>query len=271
MNNGSNNTRSSINILGIPIILTSIYYEFLFPFLVLIILCICSLEYVKLINRLNADLSLSLLLPFNLLIFLNAYFIFFNELEMLISFLILSFIYEILFHKTSSTQNVAFYLMGAILIGYCLSASLIQIRYIDNGFYYTLALFISVWVCDTFAFFFGCKLGKSKILPAISPNKTWVGCISGLVGSAIIFSLFYFLNNKFQLDINLDMMHIVVLSLITGIFGQIGDFAESAMKRQAHIKDTGSILMGHGGFLDRFDSITFAAPLYYIYITNFIK
>ena len=66
-------------------------------------------------------------------------------------------------------------------------------------------------------------------------------------------------------------MHIVVFSLIAGVFGQIGDFAESAMKRQVHIKDTGSILMGHGGFLDRFDSITFAAPLYYIYITNFIK
>ena len=120
MKNSSNNTRSLINVLGIPIILSSIYYETLFPFLVLIVLCVSSLEYIKLINRLNADLTLFILLPFNLLILLNAYFLFFNVLDMLILFLIACFIYEILFHKTSGTQNVAFYLMGAILIGYCL-------------------------------------------------------------------------------------------------------------------------------------------------------
>ena len=61
------------------------------------------------------------------------------------------------------------------------------------------------------------------------------------------------------------------ITFMAGDFGQIGDFAESAMKRQVYVKDTGTILMGHGGFLDRFDSITFAAPLYYIYIVNFIQ
>ena len=135
MKDNSNNSRSLINLLGIPVILTSIYYEFLFPFLVLVVLLASSLEYIKLINRLNADLSLSLLLLFNFFIFLNAYFLFFDELSILILFLIISFMYEILFHKNSSTQNVAFYMMGVILIGYCLSSSLIHIRYIDNCFY----------------------------------------------------------------------------------------------------------------------------------------
>ena len=271
MTNNSKNTRSLVNILGIPLILISIYFVFLFPVMILIVLSFCSLEYVKLINKLNSELSISILLFFNFVVFFNVCFFSFNQLDILILLFILSFVYEILFYKNSTIQNIAFYLMGIILIGYCFSASLMHIRYIDNGFYYTFALFISIWVCDTFAFFFGSKFGKNKILPMISPNKTWLGCVSGLFGSVITFILFYFLNNKFQLNINLNLMHIISFSLITGLFGQIGDFAESAMKRQVYIKDTGTILMGHGGFLDRFDSITFAAPLYYIYIVNFIQ
>ena len=66
------------------------------------------------------------------------------------------------------------------------------------------------------------------------------------------------------------MSDVIAISVITGFFGQLGDFSESIMKRQVNIKDTGKILLGHGGFLDRFDSIIFAAPLYYIYLKNFI-
>ena len=76
--------------------------------------------------------------------------------------------------------------MGLLMIGCCLAESLISIRFANNGLYYTLLLFLSVWICDTFAYVFGSKFGKTKILPAVSPNKTWVGSFSGIIGSLLL-------------------------------------------------------------------------------------
>ena len=270
MRSKTNNSRSLINLIGIPVILSSIYFDFLFPCFVLVVLCICTIEYVNLANRLNSNISILILLPFNFLIFFNSINFFFDIGHMIILFFITCFIYEILFYSDTSIQNIASYLMGAVMIGCCLSQSLISIRALDDGLYFSLLLFFSVWVCDTLAFFFGSKFGKRKILPAISPNKTWVGSLAGLSGAFLVTAIFFYFNNKIHLNLNIDFVDLFVFGVITGVFGQIGDFSESVMKRQVNIKDTGTILMGHGGFLDRFDSITFAAPLYYIYILNYI-
>ena len=269
MRSKTNNSRSLINLIGIPVILSSIYFDFLFPYFVLVVLCICTIEYVNLTNRLNSNISILILLPFNFLIFLNSMIFFFDIGHMIILFFIICFIYEMLFYSDTSTQNIASYLMGAVMIGCCLSQSLISIRILDDGLYFSLLLFFSVWVCDTFAFFFGSKFGKRKILPAISPNKTWVGSLAGLLGAFFVTTIFFYFNKNY-LNLDIGFIDLFVFGFITGIFGQIGDFSESIMKRQVNIKDTGTILMGHGGFLDRFDSITFAAPLYYIYILNYI-
>ena len=264
------NNRSFINFFGVPIILSSIYYDFLFPYLVLIILCTCTFEYVKLVNKLNSRISIIFLLTFNIIVFMNTFMNIFDTYSIIILFFIICFSCEVFLYSQSSTQNIAFNLMGFIMIGCCLAESLINIRFVNNGFYYTLLLFLSVWICDTFAYIFGSKFGKTKILPAISPNKTWVGSFSGIAGSFIVAFSFYYFNDIFTLSINMKIVDVVVISVITGIFGQLGDFSESIMKRQVNIKDTGTILLGHGGFLDRFDSIIFAAPLYYLYLKNFI-
>ena len=264
------NNRSLINFFGVPIILSSIYYDFLFPFFVLIILCVCTFEYVKLVNKLNTQISTSFLLPFNIIVFMNSIVNFFDTYTIIILFFIVCFSFEVFLYSESSTQNISFNLLGLVMIGCCLTESLINIRFANNGFYYTLLLFLSVWICDTFAYFFGSKFGKTKILPAISPNKTWVGSFSGIIGSFIVAFSFHYFDVIFDLSYNINMIDIVAISVITGIFGQLGDFAESIMKRQVNIKDTGTILLGHGGFLDRFDSIIFAAPLFYIYLKNSI-
>ena len=176
---------------------------------------------------------------------------FFNLSHIIILFFILSFIYEMIFYSDTSTQNISSYIMGVVMIGCCLSQSLITIRALDNGLYFTLLLFFSVWVCDTFAFIFGSKLGKSKILPAISPNKTWVGSLAGVLGAFSVTLIFFYLNIENKINFNISLLDLFVFSIITGVFGQIGDFSESIMKRQVNIKDTGTILMDmEGSWID---------------------
>lgn len=123
-----------------------------------------------------------------------------------------------------------------------------------------VGIFISVWICDTTAYFVGHSIGKHKV-SKISPNKTWEGAIGGLVG-AIVSMLFIV---KPMLPF-VSIFDAIVLGVMIGTFGQMGDFVESKFKRDANVKDSSSLIPGHGGMLDRFDSLLFLAPLLYLYI-----
>ena len=267
MLNISKKSRSIVNILGIPIMLYGIYSYHVFPFMVLVILIFCSIEYSKLASLLGAKINKYVFLIANLTIFINSIFNYIQSMDLLILIFLFIFIYEMLLNDNSNVSNISYYILGFLWIGVCLSSSLIYLRGIENGMFLTYLLFVSTWVCDTFAFIFGSKFGNNKILPKISPKKTWVGCFSGFIGVVIIMiCLHIFGNNYYYSDINF-----VMFCLILGIVGQLGDFSESFIKRQADVKDTSNILMGHGGFLDRFDSISFDAPLFYLYIFYFIN
>ncbi len=177
-------------------------------------------------------------------------------------------IVEIFRKKETPLLNISILVFSFVWLGLMLG-SLSELRNLpDIGFKITLALFLSVWICDTGAFLFGKKFGKKKILPDISPNKTWVGTIAGFISSMIFLLI---LNQSGYFSDIFSLVDVVVLGLIIGIFGQFGDWAESLLKREANVKDTSNILAGHGGVLDRFDSLTFAAPLTLIYCTYFIK
>ena len=133
----------------------------------------------------------------------------------------------------------------------------------SSTIHFTFALFISIWICDSAAFIGGKYFGKRKIYPRVSPNKTIIGSISGLIFAFITYII---LNEIGFIKFDLNTTQIIILSLITGIFGQTGDFAESLFKRDANVKDSGSLLLGHGGVLDRFDSLIIASPLVYIFL-----
>ena len=187
---------------------------------------------------------------------------------LLIGIALTAMIVEIFRKKETPLLNISILVFSFVWLGLMLG-SLSELRNLpDIGFKITLALFLSVWICDTGAFFFGKKFGKKKILPDISPNKTWVGTIAGFISSMIFLLI---LNQSGYFPDMFLLIDVVVLGLITGIFGQFGDWAESLLKREANVKDTSNILAGHGGVLDRFDSLTFAAPLTLIYCTYFIK
>ena len=117
------------------------------------------------------------------------------------------------------------------------------------------------WVGDTGAYFIGRPFGKHKLAPIVSPNKSWEGSAASVVASVVAAGayLMYFVPS-------VPVTHAVVLTAVANIAGQIGDLAESAIKRGANVKDSGTILPGHGGFLDRVDSTLFALPVIYAYL-----
>ena len=130
----------------------------------------------------------------------------------------------------------------------------------EQGPYLLLYVLILIWVADSGAYFGGRRWGKRKLAPAVSPGKTWEGVISALVLAAGYAMLAAYL---FRMPGNL-WPGFVVLSLVTVIFSVFGDLAESMFKRHAGVKDSGTLLPGHGGVLDRIDSVTAATPVFVV-------
>lgn len=130
---------------------------------------------------------------------------------------------------------------------------------------FIFAVFSAIWVCDSAAYFIGKAIGKNKLYERISPKKTWEGTIAGIVFGSLYFWAFVTIAK-----LNMPMIHIIILSLIITIFAQIGDLAESQIKRDVGIKDSSTLLPGHGGILDRFDSPMYVFPLILIYLTSLL-
>lgn len=119
-----------------------------------------------------------------------------------------------------------------------------------------LAFFVAIWSSDTFAYFVGSAIGKHRLFERVSPKKSWEGAIAGFFGAIIGFALVtHFSVPNFPMELSL------IIGAIIGVVGTIGDLAESQLKRDADIKDSSNIIPGHGGVLDRFDSILFTAPV----------
>ena len=134
----------------------------------------------------------------------------------------------------------------------------------DVAYRLTLALYVSVWVCDSAAYLMGKRFGKMKLFTQASPNKTVVGSVSGLAVAMVLMLLlgtFGWLPRAI-----FPLGYLLILGIITGGFGQLGDFVESRLKRDFGVKDSGALLPGHGGVLDRFDSLLYVMPLTYLFI-----
>lgn len=127
-------------------------------------------------------------------------------------------------------------------------------------------MILVVKVTDMAAYFTGCSLGRHKLIPRISPAKTWEGCAGGVAGGLLTSLLFWFLTNGEIGPIRFSVAHAVILGILLPGIGIIGDLIESMIKRAADVKDSGCVLKGMGGVLDVLDSLLFAAPAFYLYI-----
>lgn len=176
--------------------------------------------------------------------------------------IVIMFVYAIFLHKEYTLNDIAMTVFGIFYILFLFSF-IILTRNLPNGFYYTWLVFIGACVPDTFGYFGGKLFGKRKVIPEISPKKTVEGSISGIIACIVIMILFGLFYDRFNI---LSIYHLIVLGIMCGMISQFGDWAASSIKRYLDIKDYGSIIPGHGGVLDRFDSIMFTAPVIYFYV-----
>jgi phosphatidate cytidylyltransferase len=203
----------------------------------------------------------------------------------LLKFLLLTMFIELFRTKGLPTINIAATILGVLIISLCFGTLILLREVFPYGFpihkfyptgmtddqqlkqinlwggFTVVAIFATIWICDTAAYFGGKTFGKHKLFVKVSPNKTWEGAVFGF-----IFSILTMLTAKIVVISYLSFQHAIVIGALVGIFGQIGDLIESRFKRDAGVKDSSSIIPGHGGVYDRFDSLIYVSPIVYLYI-----
>lgn len=170
-----------------------------------------------------------------------------------------------LLRKEHSLDRAALTVFGAMFVGWTLGhlALLREIR--PDGRAWTYLLFAAVWTCDSFAYFTGMSIGKRRLAPVISPKKSWEGLFGGVVGAFAA----VFVARRFFLGSELTAPLAVGLSLLIGVGGQLSDLSQSLIKRAAGVKDSASLLPGHGGIFDRMDAFLLLAPaVYYLLLLS---
>lgn len=164
-----------------------------------------------------------------------------------------------------STVSEVFILTAYVSAGF---SAMSLIRYVPMGAYYIALIFFASWICDTFAYLFGSKFGKHKLIPEISPKKSVEGAIAGVVFSVLFFVLYGLIVDLIKDGITVNYISLAVSGLLLSIISQFGDLIASLIKRERGIKDYGKIFPGHGGVMDRFDSIlAVSLPLFIIVVS----
>jgi len=182
---------------------------------------------------------------------------------LLTSAVVLSLIWLLLHpQKERAFTGWAWTIGGILYIGWLLS-HLVALRGLDAGRNWVFFAFFVTFASDTTAFFVGRALGKHHLAPHISPGKTWEGAIAGVFGAIIVSLLFI---TPTPLHLPLIYWQAILLGLLVSLFGQLGDLVESLLKRNMGVKESGKLIPGHGGFLDRIDSVVFAGIVVYYYV-----
>jgi phosphatidate cytidylyltransferase len=253
---------------GIPLLAAAIWFDEPLPWLTILV-ALWGMLAVTEFYRLGEKIKLEPLTYFGLLwtfLFilspqLNSEFL--TTPILLASGVVLSLIWIVARRRRENAFSSWAWTLGGILyVGFLLSY-FVALRGLEDGRNWVFLAILVTFASDTAAYFMGKALGRHKLAPAISPGKTWEGTIAGFIG-AIIIALLFTLPTPLQLPIGYGQA--VLLGFLISLFGQFGDLAESLLKRNTGVKDSGSMLAGHGGFLDRIDSVVFAGVVVYYYV-----
>ena len=181
--------------------------------------------------------------------------------------ILLMFVYVLTYPKYKADKVMAVF-YGVFYVAVMLSY-VYQIRTLKNGLYLTFLVFLCSWGCDTCAYCVGVLIGKHKMSPKLSPKKSVEGAVGGVLGSALLTALYCFIFRSPMALSGAEIGMIALIAAIAGLISMVGDLTASAIKRNYDIKDYGHLIPGHGGILDRFDSMIITAPIIY-YLAQYL-
>jgi phosphatidate cytidylyltransferase len=259
-------TRIIVSVIAIPAILLACYFgEYYFFAFVLGIGILSYFEFWMFVMKKDIYANFFVGIISVGVIITNSYLKFIAGFPLFITILLLLTIIELFRNKASAIINLGTSLLGILYFGLFASALLFireiyQVEYTQGGLL-IISMFASIWICDSAAFFGGTAFGKHKLFPRVSPNKSWEGAIFGL-----LFAVLTMVISKVLFLDFLSWIDVTTIGLIVGIVGQIGDLIESLFKRDAGVKDSSTLIPGHGGIFDRFDSLLYTAPAVLLYI-----
>ena len=202
--------------------------------------------------------------------YLNLKFQFMDDIFLLIMAIIIALMCILVFawpryHAGQIMKIVFGFFYVAVMISF-----VYQTRMLEGGIVLVWLIFICSWVCDACAYFIGSKFGKHKMTPQLSPKKSWEGALGGIAGAFIVTLIFGFIVRGY---LGVNVRFVIVMAIVCAVGGlaaEIGDLCASAIKRNYKIKDYAKLIPGHGGIMDRFDSVIFTAPIIYFLAYYFI-
>ena len=234
-------------------------YSYLLIFFTVVLLGM--LEFIELIKGRPVNVQVGSSLVLGIFLYLVSFFVLSGELAVqwlmfIVPLIMAVFIIELFRNKDTPLLNIACTFIIPFYVA--LPFSFLHFLVLESGSYdYNLLLgfFLLVWANDSGAYLFGVNFGKRRLFKRISPRKSWEGAIGGFFVTLLVAYFLHFFNE------DLSSLNWIILGVIISVMGTFGDLVESMLKRSVNIKDSGSLLPGHGGVLDRFDAVIFAIPL----------
>ena len=251
------------SLIGIPILVYIILFspKIYFFFLITIVILFSLFEFYSITDKKKISKKFLINIPVAIIFiitFKTGYL--FNIFSLIIVFIISCFIFSLLSYRNFRKEfiNIAKFLVANFYITLFSCFSILILNNFKHGREYLMLLLVTAWATDSFAFIIGKRFGKNKLYPVLSPNKTVEGALGGIIFSIIIGIIFNFFISK------IPIIKCIAIVIIVSIFCVLGDLFESMIKRIYNVKDSGNILPGHGGLLDRIDSLFLSCPIFYI-------
>lgn len=268
--------RTLVTIIIIPLAFLVIYFGgYLYDAVIILLLCVAAWEYCGLLEKIDLKPANRIVIAGVMVLGIARSLAQFNASSLLLTVNLfgLSAWHMLQYEREDSVPAADFGASVSILVyvGF-LGSYLISLRSLPNGMWWAFLALPAVWIADSGAYVVGSLIGKNKLAPKTSPNKTWEGYLAGVITGVLgSFGLTILYNNVFQAGLPISPTQGALLGLAISLFITLGDLVESMVKRSAGEKDSGTLLPGHGGIFDRLDSLFWAAPIgYYLILHLFI-